>query len=135
MLTFLKGVGVMEKSVRQMVPAAMISLREKIQAWRGNKQQRRMPEELWAEAVRLAREHGVHPVSKNVEVSYTRLKRLVDGNCSAMAKQRFVEVLPPRQVVGVQVEIHRTDGCRLTVVNADTQTVSSMAAAFLGMRR
>jgi hypothetical protein len=68
-----------EVLVQEMVPAAMVSLRKKVQAWRAQKKHRRMPDELWTEAVRLALEYGVHPVAKNVAVSYTRLKKLVDG--------------------------------------------------------
>ena len=87
-----------EVSVQKMVPAAMVSLREKVQAWRATKKHRRMPEELWADAIRLAKIYGVHPVSKNVEVSYTRLKKLVDGKDEKrLARQsppKFVQISP-----------------------------------------
>jgi hypothetical protein len=130
-----------EVSVQKMVPAAMVSLREKVQAWRAKKKHRRMPEELWAEAVRLAREYGVHPVSKNVEVSYTRLKKLVDGkNEKCLARQsppKFVQLSPTRSgsASGTRVEINRPDGCRLLVENADQHLASEVTAVFLGMRQ
>lgn len=82
-----------------MIPATTVSLREKIQAWRSNKQRRRMPEELWEEAISLAREYGVHPVSKNADVSYARLKRLVDGE-PPMRMPSFAELSPARNGAG-----------------------------------
>lgn len=131
-----------EVSVQKMVPAAMVSLREKVQAWRANKKHRRMPEELWAEAVRLALKHGVHAVSKNVEVSYTRLRKLVDAKAgkqvSRQAGSKFVKISPvePACKAGAtRVEISRPDGCRLSVENADAHMASEVTAVFLGMRR
>jgi len=122
----------MKISVSSMVPEAMVSLRKKIQAWRINKQQRRMPKELWDEAVRLAREYGVHPVSRNVEVSYTRLKKLVDGGRSTVGVPRFAEVAPARRFCGgAQIEIIRPDGCKMSVQNADAQTAQQITSTFL----
>lgn len=123
----------MGKRIREIVPA-MVALRKKVRAWRENKQQRYMPKELWEEAVQLARQYGVHPVSKNVEVSYTRLRKLTDGN-GGKPKARFVELSPVAKVSGSQVEINRPDGCRMMVRGADAQTVESMTSAFLGMPR
>jgi len=130
-----------EVSVQKMVPAAMVSLREKVQAWRAQKKHRRMPEELWTEAVRLARTYGVHPVSKNVEVSYTRLKQLVDGKeerrLARQSPPKFVQISPSRSgsASGTRMEISRPDGCRLSVENVDLQMASEVTAVFLGMRQ
>lgn len=130
-----------EVSVQKMVPAAMVSLREKVQAWRAKKKHRRMPEELWTEAVRLAELYGVHPVSKNVEVSYTRLKKLVDrkkrNQLARQSSPGFVQISPARSgsASGIRLEISRPDGCRLSVENADVQIASEVTAVFLGVRQ
>ena len=130
-----------EVSVQKMVPLAMVSLREKVQAWRATKKHRRMPEELWAEAVRLAGEYGVHPVSKNVELSYTRLKKLVDGKDEKrLARQsppKFVQISPALSGSAsvTRMEISRPDGCRLSVENVGLQMASEVTAVFLGMRQ
>lgn len=130
-----------EISVEKMVPAAMVSLREKVLGWRAQKKHRRMPEELWTEAVRLAREFGVHPVSKNVEVSYTRLKKLVDvkdeKRLARQSQPKFVQISPARSgsASRARMEISRPDGCRLSVENADLQMASEVTAVFLGMRQ
>ena len=130
-----------EVSVQKKVPAAMVSLREKVQAWRAKKRHRRMPEELWTEAVGLAQEYGVHPVSKNVEVSYTRLKKLVEGKkenqLSRQSSPEFVQISPARSgsASGARLEINRPDGCRLSVENADVHMASEVTAVFLEMRQ
>ena len=119
----------------------MVSLREKIQAWRAKKKHRRMPEELWTEAVLLARTYGVHPVSKNVEVSYTRLRKLVEGKADPqMARQsspKFVKIPPAMSgsTSGARLEIARPDGCRLSVEDVDAHTALEVTAVFLGMRQ
>lgn len=119
----------MEKKVERMVPAAMVSLRDRVRRWRRDKQQRRMPEELWSAAVSLAREFGVHPVSKTVEVSYSRLKKLVDGPLQKTVQ--FVEVSSGRAVVGVEIEVIRADGCRMYVHNPDAKISAILADTFL----
>ncbi len=130
-----------EVLIQKMVPAAMVFLWEKVQAWRAQKKHRRMPDELWTEAVRLALEYGVHPVAKNVVVSYTRLKKLVDWkNEKHLARQsppKFVEIFSARSasVSGALMEIIRPDGCRFSVENVDLQMASEVAAVFLGMRQ
>jgi len=119
------------------VPEAMVKLRGRIAAWRGDKRGRRMPEELWVEAIRLAGRYGVHPVSKNVEVSYSRLKKLVDAGEQGppAVSPKFVEVTPARVRgdFGVRLEIRRSDGSELVVENVDTGFASEVAAGFLGV--
>ena len=101
-----------------------------------------MPEELWTEAVGLALEYGVHPVSKNVEISYTRLKKMVDEKKISKASPRqsetsFVQISPMKTMSSplTRVEISRPDGCRLSVENVSVQMASEVTAVFLGMRQ
>ncbi len=120
----------------RVVPRAMLGLRERVAAWREDKRGRRMPEELWAEAIALAGKYGVHPVSKNVEVSYPRLKKLVETGkqMPPTVSPKFVEVAPV-SVIGrseVRIEIRRPDGSELAIENIDTGFASEVAAGFLG---
>jgi len=60
----------------------------------------RIPEALWARAVELARTHGVARVATTLRLDYTRLKRRLTAEASAVAAPppAFVEMtldLPP----------------------------------------
>ncbi len=130
----------MKLGIRGAVPEAMVVLRERIEEWRGKKRKgRRMPEELWAEAVQLAGKYGLHPVSKNVGVSYSRLKQLVGsgGPSSTEMSPKFVEVSPValRKSGVIRIELRRPDGCEMVIEDADVICASGVAAGFLGVDR
>jgi hypothetical protein len=79
----------MAADIKGVFPKAVLSLRRRVEQWRRRRPKRRaMPEELWLEAVELARQFGVHPISRDLTVSYTALKKkvadqaLVAGKCS-----------------------------------------------------
>ncbi len=58
-----------------------------------------IPETLWASAVELVREHGLHRTARALRLNYYSLKeRLpsVEGtSCRSQNKATFVELLPP----------------------------------------
>ncbi len=103
-----------------------------------------MPAELWQEAVELARKYGVHPVSTNLTISYTTLKKKVAGRSAATVKgssaPSFVEIpsasLKRKAVtVAPEIEVWRPDGCRLFVRNVSCDDVSPVVDAFCGRGR
>jgi hypothetical protein len=48
-------------------------------AWRKTRQHRsRIPEELWAAAVKLSNKHSIHRISKALKLSYTDLKERIE---------------------------------------------------------
>jgi hypothetical protein len=66
----------MRHSQRSTLPAKVEQVREQLECWRRTRQQRSpIPETIWSEAARLARECGVSVVSKALRLSYPDLKR------------------------------------------------------------
>jgi hypothetical protein len=127
------------------VPEVMSSLRQRIEEWRRNRKDKRaMPAELWQEAVELARQYGVHPVSTNLTISYTTLKNKVAGRPRTIVKGRsapsFMEIksAPFKRSIGnfaQEIEVRRPDGCSLFVRNVSGDDVSIAMDAFCGWRR
>jgi hypothetical protein len=86
------------------IPAGMRRVCRRFERWRKGHQARLpIPEALWAEAAKAAREHGVFRASKALRLEYGKLKRLAEtGPSSArptIAPATFLELMPP--VVGV----------------------------------
>ena len=60
---------------RAVVVEDLSTLRERVEQWRGRCTKRtRIPEELWAAAVRVARVEGVHATSQATRFNYYSLK-------------------------------------------------------------
>src|SRR5882762_7887301 len=74
----------------------MEEIRQQFESWRSTHAHRsRIPETLWASAVKLARQHGLYQTAKTLHLDYTRLKALVSGNSAGKQKETaaFVELL------------------------------------------
>jgi hypothetical protein len=71
-------------------------LRARIAHWRETRSDRggAMPAGLWAEAIVLARRHGVGPTARVLRIDYASLKRRLttDGASATDARPTFVEV-------------------------------------------
>jgi len=71
-------------------------LRARIAHWRETRKSRggAMPAGLWAEAVLLARRHGVAPTARVLRIDYASLKRRLDADHASATDPRptFVEV-------------------------------------------
>jgi hypothetical protein len=98
-----------------------------------------MPEELWAQATRLAQRLGVWRVTRDLGLCYESLKRRVEEKVSGKepGAVRFVEVrgsdvIDVASSNGTVVELHATDGTRMTVRLGGGVQVDMMAlvAAF-----
>jgi len=77
----------METGRTEAVPADIEELRQQFESWRNTHAHRsRIPETLWASAVKLARQHGLHRTARALHLDYTKLKRLV-GSQSAKGKE------------------------------------------------
>ena len=132
-------------ATEKVVPEAVSLLRSRIEEWRQRRSKKRaMPAELWREAVELAREYGVHPMSTSLTVSYTTLKKKVGGGSAGAVKGRsapsFVEIqsAPLKRkalTAAFEIEVWRPDGCRLFVRNMNGDDVSSAVDAFCGRGR
>jgi hypothetical protein len=82
-------------------PASQLErVQQRFELWRKTRKRcSPIPEMLWASAVELAREHGLHRTARALRLNYYSLKeRLpsVEGtSCRSQKKATFVELLPP----------------------------------------
>lgn len=82
------------------VPLGMRRVYGRFERWRKSYQRpMRIPEPLWASAVKLAREHGVCRTAQVLHLEYRKLKRLVESTSSiphrTAAPPSFVELVAP----------------------------------------
>jgi len=62
------------------LPARLEGLRRRFERWRRTRKVRsRIPEPLWAAAVKLADRYGIHRTAKALQVDYYSLKKRVGG--------------------------------------------------------
>ncbi len=62
------------------LPARLEGVRRRFERWRGTHQARtRIPDRLWAAAVKVAGMYGIHRAAKALRVDYYSLKKRVEG--------------------------------------------------------
>ena len=83
------------------LPARLEGLRRRFERWRRTRKVRaRIPEPLWASAVKLAGRYGIHRTAKALRVDYYALKKRVEGTTAvisskapaATAETKFLEL-------------------------------------------
>ena len=126
------------------------ALRRRIERWRRTRQGFAwMPEELWADAVALARVEGAYAIARDLGLSYASLRTRLARTTRPARRRRaqaagpgFVEVggdelLAALGAGGSVVAVTRRDGAQLTVRLAGAQVldVVALSAAFVGGRR
>ena len=85
------------------LPARLEGVRRRFERWRQTRELRtRIPDSLWASAVKVARAYGIHRTAKALRVDYYRLKRRVQeegARSGRLPKERstpaFVELARP----------------------------------------
>lgn len=115
-------------------------VRRRVDVWRWTRLKRSpMPEELWARATRVAQSLGVWRVARDLGLCYESLRHRVEEKASRKetGAVRFVEVrgsdlMNVASSDGTVVELHATDGTRMTVRLGGSAQVDMMAlvAAF-----
>jgi hypothetical protein len=71
------------------LPARLEGLRRRFERWRRTRKVRaRIPEPLWASAVKLADRYGIHRTAKALRVDYYALKERVEQNAVSAGAQR-----------------------------------------------
>lgn len=133
----------MEPARLPALPPAVDDLRSRLRRWRSARVNHGpIPEDLWAEAARLARSHGVSPIATALGLGYYGLKKRVEAakEISAGANRpAFVEiearpsVFPPN----CAVEVEKRDGSKMTIrlSGSATVNVAALVDSFLGRRR
>lgn len=80
-------------------PASVDEVRARFEAWRQNRQGRaRIPDELWAAAIELARRDGVNQTASALRLDGGKLKRLMTPEHTLADKASppaFLELMPP----------------------------------------
>lgn len=102
------------------IPREVVRVHERFERWRqGHRSRARIPEDLWSEAVELAREHGVNAMARVLRLDYYGLKKRLDGNggsgrhVKAETKAGFVELLPAAAGPECVVELENASGAKL----------------------
>ena len=110
-------------------------------AWRETRRgAERIPGGLWDEAVRAARQHGVHRVSRELGLDYNHLKRrcggITRGPAATASAPVFVELDGPAAAEGLAclVELEKGNGTRMRICVRDPVAVDwgKLKEAFLG---
>jgi hypothetical protein len=115
-------------------------VRRRIDVWRWTRLKRSpMPEELWAQSAKLARNLGVWPVARDLGLCYESLKRRVEENGSRkkagavqFVEMRGADVMDVASSDGTVVELQATDGARMRIrLGRDAQVdMTALIAAF-----
>ena len=96
------------------LPEQLQQLSQRLEEWRNAHIRRaRLPEELWAAAVELARRHGLFRTAHTLRLDYTNLKKRVQTapGMRAMAPAAFMELVAPSPVAGeCTIEVESTRG-------------------------
>ena len=133
----------MKRKQNEELPAAVKRLAGKLSEWREHRGHgQRIPEALWAGAVKAARRHGLHPISRALKLDYYQLKRrLGDGEEVAGAASNGEAVFEELTAMAARsseprcvVELEKGNGAKLRVSVSDAATVDwcRVKEAFLG---
>jgi len=113
-------------------------VREALTAWRAaSVRGQKIPDAVWRQAVRVAKRHGLNPVSKALGLDYSCLKRrLVVGCGSENGSPAFVEVKPsaPSEDIACVIELEKGGGARMRICVKSAGSVDwcRIKEAFLG---
>lgn len=117
------------------LPGDLLRGRSRFQAWRQHRRTRgRIPDTLWALAVRLVKRYGLNRTARALGVDYYSLKKRAEvaANEAPSASPAFVELAAPA-LVGKQClfELSSTAGATLRVqlLGYDTADVEALARA------
>ncbi|MCP5084020.1 MAG: hypothetical protein GY948_20215 [Alphaproteobacteria bacterium] len=101
----------MGEEVSQTIAPALEEVQRQFDAWRrAGRPGRRIPEELWNSATKLAREMGVNPVVEALHLDYMRLKRRVTGQVVSKPKALPAPKVPTFVELGVDT-VFRSPEC------------------------
>ena len=99
------------------VPAAIQEAQLQFENWRRERNRgERIPDNLWAMAVELAKQHGVWPVARALHLDHSRLKRHVRNGEEQVKSGAFIEVIPQGAMsCACTVEMEDGRGARMRI--------------------
>jgi len=119
-------------------------VRQRFEAWRRTRTQRRIPDRLWSEAARVAAEHGVSRTARALRLNEQALRermrasvRIERARATASTRVGFVELAPMPLAADsagyvLEVESPRGHRLRLEVRGTDGLDVAALARSFVG---
>jgi hypothetical protein len=112
-----------------------VSLRRRLERWRSRRSPgQRIPEELWASALELARVHGISKTAIGLRMDYYSVKRRLESVPVVEESAEFVEVPFGALLSGSEciVELEDGHGARLRV-ELKGQATSELASVVLAL--
>ena len=100
------------------VPAEIEEGQLQFENWRRERKRgQRIPENLWGTAVELAKQHGVWPTARALNLDYNRLKRRVGNGDEEVNSGAFVELIPQGAAIlcTCTVEMEDARGARMRI--------------------
>jgi hypothetical protein len=128
------------------LPIALSTARRQFDHWRSQQPNKRsrLPQELWQQAVALAKEHGLNKTARALNVKYYSLKKHLDEMTTeevipAKAKPDFIELLPGVMTPGsTECIIEWSDGVgstlRMHIKGTNLSELASLAGVFRSSR-
>ena len=115
----------MRTSKTRTLPSRLEGLRRRFERWRRTRKAgSRIPEGLWAAAVKLAEAYGIHPTAKALGVDYYALKKRLEEKSAAPSRMgaptngaKFVE-LPAAAWTGIPeclLEVEDVEGGKMRI--------------------
>ena len=111
--------------------------REQFESWRRDRKRgERIPANLWATAVGLAKQHGVWPTAKALHLDHSRLKRRVRNGEEDEKSSAFVELVPQGAMLySCTVEMEDGRGARMRIeLKGAAVDVTALRRTFWGER-
>ncbi len=103
------------------IPEPIAQLQRRFDEFRSTQPHRtKLPETLWQAAVKLAREHGLHPVAHPLRLDYMGLKKRLEGvpvPQKKMAAPAFVELIAshPATISECVIEFESSIGSKMRI--------------------
>ena len=96
---------------RSDIPAPLVVGRNRFEAWRRTRKVgARIPDELWALAVKLADAHGLSRTASALKLDYHSLKKRVAARSFDSAPQAFIEFSPSALTPSGECVVEFADG-------------------------
>lgn len=125
-----------EAKERDGLPDLLSITKQSIEQWRAKRRPRsRLPEDLWREAIELARVHGVNKVARTLKLDYYSLKKRVSVAEIEPKAPEFIQILDGAAAIGKPecvIELEDGSGAKLRISlrGAGVPDIPALARAF-----
>jgi hypothetical protein len=126
----------MERKKLRSQAARIKEVRGQFRRWRRSGRRRRIPDDLWHAAAKLAQAVGVNAIARELGLDYYNLKRRTEELSAARKPKgskspcpKFVEVELPSPRPAAEVEVQDGSGTRVTIRLARVEAIEVAAIA------